>query len=71
MKLKVPYQIGDKIQVNGKTETIRGIHIYVTQNSEVIKWRFHIGRGKFVTIDNIETQEDIRYERKRNYRSRR
>lgn len=71
MKLEVPYQIGDKVLVNGKTETIRGIHIYVTQNSEIIKWRFHIGCGKFVTIDNIESQEDKRYGKKKNHRRRR
>ena len=70
MKLEVPYQIGDKVLVNGKTEMIRGIHIYVTQNSEVIKWRFHIGGGKFVTIENIESQESKRYGRKKNYRRR-
>lgn len=68
VKVEVPYKIGDQVRVNGKTETIRGIHIYVTQTSEVSKWRFHIGGGKFVTIENIEAQENKRYVRKKNHR---
>lgn len=57
MNVNVPYKIGDKITVNGREQTIKGIHIYVTQNSDVIKWRFHIGHGQFVTIENNEFRE--------------
>ena len=51
MQLDVPYKIGDEIEVDGQTFTIKGIHIYITLNSDVIKWRFHIGNGKFVTVE--------------------
>lgn len=54
MKIEVPYHIGEEVQVNGEKEIIRGIHIYVTQSSEVAKWRFHVGGGRFVSVENIE-----------------
>lgn len=63
MNIEVPYKIGDRIEVNGVDYVIRGIHIYITQDSDVIKWRFHIGRGKFVTIENSNTQGGL-HERK-------
>lgn len=56
MQLDVPYKIGDEIEVDGQTFTIKGIHIYITLNSDVIKWRFHIGNGKFVTVENKNLQ---------------
>lgn len=52
MKLDIPYKIGDTIKVSGETFTIKGIHIYVTINSDVVKWRFHVGHGRFITIEN-------------------
>lgn len=70
MQIRVPYKVGDSVKINGKTETIRGIHIYVTQNGGVAKWRFHIGGGKFVTIENIEAKETNYHGTKKNYRRR-
>ena len=65
MNIVVPYKIGDSIEVNGVRYTIRGIHIYITQDSDVIKWRFHIGRGRFVTIENSNIQGALHEHKKK------
>lgn len=52
MKLNIPYSIGDSIQVNGKAETIKGIHIYVTEDGEIGKWRFYLSNHEFYSVDN-------------------
>lgn len=54
--LEIPYKIGDKICVDGNSYVILGMHIYITQNSNVVKWRFHIGHGRFVTVENTSQE---------------
>ena len=66
MKIEVPFHIGDKIEIDGCVEEIKGIHIYVTQNSDIAKWRIHIGRGKFVTVDSIKKGVDMFYGESKN-----
>lgn len=60
MDFSIPYKIGEKIKIDGRQETIKGIHIYVKQSGEVDKFRFHIGSGRFITVENNdkETRND-------------
>lgn len=50
MTVNIPYEIGDTIVVGGVPRVIRGIHIYVTGNGKVVRWRFYVGDNKFVSL---------------------
>lgn len=54
MTLDVPYEIGDPIIVDGKIEYVRGLHIFVTVDGKIKKYRIHIGGGRFVSINALE-----------------
>lgn len=56
MNINIPFEIGDRLIVDGKLKTIKGIHLYIGDNGVIRKYRFHIGNSDFITIDakNIE-----------------
>lgn len=58
MKIDIPFEIGDRIIVDGKIKIVKGIHVFICKNGTVKKYRFHIGDGEFVTIN----AEDVQYE---------
>ena len=56
MVIKTPYEIGDKVVVDGKNETVKGIHVYVKEDGTIAKWRLHLGDGRFVSLPNTEAE---------------
>lgn len=45
----LPYNIGDKIQHNGKTYIIKGIHLYIGERG-YLSIRYYLGNGIFITV---------------------
>ena len=52
MTINVPYEIGEKVVLNGQQEEIKGIHVFIGIDGDVKKWRFHVGNARFITIAN-------------------
>ena len=51
MLINIPYEIGEKINVNGKNETIKGLHIYLNREEKISNIRAYIGHSKYITIE--------------------
>ena len=63
MTLNIPYEIGEEVILDGKKETIYGIHIFIKQDSSVGGYRLHIGNGKFITVEkNAEENKRLKKE---------
>lgn len=58
MKINISFEIGDRIFVDGKLKTIKGIHIYVGENGVIKKYRFHIGNSNFITINAEDVESE-------------
>ncbi len=52
MLINIPYEIGDKITVNGEKKTIKGLHIYLNREEKISNIRAHIGKAKYITIES-------------------
>lgn len=61
MNIDIPYNIGDHIYVNGKKKTIRGIHIYITNDEMIKKYRFYLGVS-FSRLITLTRKRDDKYE---------
>lgn len=51
MKINIPFELGDRIIVDGKLKTIKGIHVYIGENGKIKKYRFYISNNHFLTIN--------------------
>lgn len=51
MKLEIPFEIGDRIIVDGKLRRIHGIHVWITCEGTVNTYRLYLGDGMYVTVD--------------------
>lgn len=51
MTLEIPFEIGDRIIVDGKVKIIHGIHVWITMEGAVNTWRLYLGDGMYVTVE--------------------
>lgn len=51
MKLEIPFEIGDRIIVDGKIKYIHGIHVWITKDATVNTYRLYLGDGMYVTVE--------------------
>lgn len=58
MKINIPFEIGDRIFVDGKLKTIKGIHIYIGENDIIKKYRLYIGNNNFITINAEDVESE-------------
>lgn len=54
-----PAHVGDSITVNSETFQIKGIHLYIGLDNRITTYRFHIGNGKFITINPAKDNYEI------------
>lgn len=51
MKLEIPFEIGDRIIVDGKVKTIKAMHLWITEEGSLNTYRFYLGNGMYVTVE--------------------
>lgn len=45
MTVTVPFDIGDKITIDNKSQTIKGMHIYIDGHGNISNLRVYTGNG--------------------------
>lgn len=59
MKIDIPWEIGDEITIDGRQETIKGLHCFIDQYGEVTNVSAYIGGEKRYVMLHRTTKKRV------------